>query len=131
MIERYGDHAANERTFLAWVRTAVAIMGFGFLVEKFDIFIKITGNSLGVRPVHESSGQLIGNLAGLALFVLGGTMMVLAVIRFRQTSADIDAGDQRPTVGARMDMALVTILALLGATLFGYLIYTTMPIGSV
>ena len=31
MIERYSDHAANERTFLAWVRTAIAIMAFGFL----------------------------------------------------------------------------------------------------
>jgi putative membrane protein len=31
MIERYSDHAANERTFLAWVRTSIAIMAFGFL----------------------------------------------------------------------------------------------------
>jgi putative membrane protein len=123
MIERYSDHAANERTFLAWVRTAVAIMGFGFLVEKFDIFIKVVGGK-----AHEGS-QLVGNLAGLALFLLGGTMMVLAVIRFRQTSADIDAGDQRPTVGARMDMALVTLLVLLGAVLFGFLVYTTIPVG--
>ena len=37
MIRRYSDHAANERTFLAWVRTAIAIMAFGFLVEKFDL----------------------------------------------------------------------------------------------
>lgn len=126
MIERYSDHAANERTFLAWVRTAVAIMGFGFLVEKFDIFLKATGVSFGVNTPRHTT-ELIGNLAGLALFVLGGAMMALAIVRFRQTSRDIDAGDQRPTVGARMDMALVTILALLGATLFGYLIYTTMP----
>ena len=37
MIQRYSDHAANERTFLAWVRTSIAIMAFGFLVEKFDL----------------------------------------------------------------------------------------------
>jgi putative membrane protein len=37
MIERYTDHAANERTFLAWVRTSIAIMAFGLLVEKFDL----------------------------------------------------------------------------------------------
>ena len=30
MIKRYSDHAANERTFLAWVRTAIAVMAFGF-----------------------------------------------------------------------------------------------------
>ena len=34
MIERFRDHAANERTFLAWVRTAIAMMAFGFLVEN-------------------------------------------------------------------------------------------------
>jgi putative membrane protein len=34
------DHLANERTFLAWIRTSVAIMGFGFVVVKFALFIK-------------------------------------------------------------------------------------------
>jgi hypothetical protein len=38
MIRNFGDHSANERTFLAWVRTAIAVMAFGFLVEKFDLF---------------------------------------------------------------------------------------------
>ena len=46
MIERYSDHAANERTFLAWIRTAIAIMAFGFLVQKFDLFLKIASASL-------------------------------------------------------------------------------------
>ena len=40
MIKRYSDHAANERTFLAWVRTAIAVMAFGFLIERFDLFLK-------------------------------------------------------------------------------------------
>ena len=34
------DHMANERTFLAWVRTSIGIMAFGFVVEKFALFIK-------------------------------------------------------------------------------------------
>jgi putative membrane protein len=38
MIRNFSDHAANERTFLAWVRTAIAVMAFGFLVERFDRF---------------------------------------------------------------------------------------------
>jgi putative membrane protein len=40
MIKRYSDHAANERTFLAWVRTAIAVMAFGFVIERFDLFLK-------------------------------------------------------------------------------------------
>ena len=39
MIEGYSDHAANERTFLAWVRTGVAVIAFGFVIEKFDLFL--------------------------------------------------------------------------------------------
>lgn len=45
-IARYSDHAANERTFLAWVRTGIAIMAFGFLVERFNIFLKMAATSL-------------------------------------------------------------------------------------
>ena len=40
MIKRYSDHAANERTFLAWVRTGIAVMAFGFLIERFDLFLR-------------------------------------------------------------------------------------------
>jgi len=39
MIRGYSDHAANERTFLAWVRTGIAVIAFGFVVEKFNLFV--------------------------------------------------------------------------------------------
>ena len=125
MIERYGDHAANERTFLAWVRTAIAIMAFGFLVEKFDLFLRIAGKSLAARSLPAGS-QIVGNVAGLLLIVLGGAMMVFAAIRFRKTAFDIDAKEVRPGPGARLDITIVMLLLLLGATLFVYLIYTVI-----
>lgn len=40
-------HMANERTFLAWIRTSVAIMAFGFVVEKFSLFVKQMAYYLG------------------------------------------------------------------------------------
>lgn len=46
MIRNFSDHAVTERTFLAWVRTAIAVMAFGFLVAKFDLFLQITARSL-------------------------------------------------------------------------------------
>ncbi len=125
MIERYSDHAANERTFLAWVRTAVAVMAFGFLVEKFDLFLAIAGKSLGGR-MPSLGGQIVGNVAGLLLILLGGAMMVIATLRFRKVALDIDAKDLRPGTGARMDFALVGLLVLLGTVLFVYLMYTVV-----
>jgi len=49
MIKNFSDHSANERTFLAWVRTSVAVMAFGFIVEKFDLFLEIAAPSLAGR----------------------------------------------------------------------------------
>jgi putative membrane protein len=46
MIDHFSDHAANERTFLAWVRAAIEVMAFGFLMAKFDLFLKIAARSL-------------------------------------------------------------------------------------
>jgi putative membrane protein len=82
MIRNFGDHAANERTFLVWVRTAIAVMAFGFLVEKFDLFLEIAAPSLAGQSLSLSS-QRYGNIAGLALIVLGTAMIAVAAIRFQ------------------------------------------------
>jgi uncharacterized membrane protein YidH (DUF202 family) len=39
MICNYSDHAANERTFLAWVRTGIAVIAFGFVIERFKLVV--------------------------------------------------------------------------------------------
>src|SRR5664279_4784422 len=127
MIERYTDHAANERTFLAWVRTSIAIMAFGFLVEKFDLVLEFASKPLAAR-MPSISGQLVGNIAGLLLIALGGATMVLAIIRFRQTALDIDSAETRPGSGDRMDVILAALLVILGAALFVYLSYTLITV---
>ncbi len=125
MINRYTDHAANERTYLAWVRTAIAVMAFGFLVEKFDLFLEVAAQSLsGQQPT--ALNKAVGDIAGLLLILLGGAMMVVATMRFRQVARDIDAADVRPGRGTRMDIILVMLLLGLGGTLFAFLIYTVI-----
>src|ERR1700760_3969401 len=118
MIERYSDHAANERTFLAWVRTAIAIMAFGFLVEKFDLFVSLASRQSGDRqgPVHSVAigGQTLGNIAGLVLILLGGATLVLAIVRFRKTARDIDSENRQQGPGERLDITLGGLLVLLG-----------------
>ena len=51
MIKRYSDHAANERTFLAWVRTAIAVMAFGFVIERFDLFLQIAAPQIALKQI--------------------------------------------------------------------------------
>ena len=125
MIERYSDHAANERTFLAWIRTAIAVMAFGFLVERFDLFLQIAGQSLA-RKALSPTGQLIGNVAGLILIALGAIIIVLSIWRFRRTAIAIDSPDTLPGPGDRIDFLLAGLLTMLGSALFVYLAYTVI-----
>jgi putative membrane protein len=119
-IKNFGDHAANERTFLAWVRTAIAVMAFGFLVEKFDVFLEVAAPTLASRALSVL-GQTFGNVAGLTLVVLGAAMVIVAAVRFLMTAKDIDSEDIRAGTGSRVDIALAALLVLLGVALFFYL----------
>jgi len=125
VINRYSDHAANERTFLAWVRTAIAVMAFGFLVEKFDLFLEVAARSLSGRQPSVTS-QLVGDVTGLLLILLGGAMMVIATLRFRQITRDIDAEQVQAVRGTGLDITLVLLILGLGGTLFAYLLFTVV-----
>jgi putative membrane protein len=120
MIKNFGDHSANERTFLAWVRTAIAVMAFGFIVEKFDLFLELAAPSLAGRTLS-LPGQKFGNTAGLALIVLGTAMVAIAATRFLIAAKNIDSEDLRRGSGSGIDMALAALLVLLGCALFIYL----------
>ena len=123
MIERYSDHAANERTFLAWVRTAIAIMAFGFLVQKFDLFLRIAGRSLDARSSSAGS-QIVGNYRRSAADRARWRGDGLRRDPLAQDHARYRC--QRATAGAGGAAGYYTRLALLllGAILFVYLVYT-------
>ena len=120
MIKNYRDQAANERTFLAWVRTAIAVMAFGFLVEKFDLFLRVTAPAQ-TGQVSQPSHLHFGRLSGLTLIVLGTAMIVLAIIRFLKTAKAIKSEQMNLGPGSHIDIGLATMLVLLGLALFGYL----------
>lgn len=120
MIKNFSDHSANERTFLAWVRTAIAVMAFGFIVEKFDVFLEIAAPSLAGRALS-ISGERFGNIAGLALIVVGTAMVAIAAVRFLITEKHIDSEDVHTGTGSRIDIALAVMLVLLGSALVLYL----------
>lgn len=124
MIRNFSDHAANERTFLAWIRTAIAVMAFGFLVAKFDLFLRIAALSLGASHgaiTERSSG--FGAAAGLALILAGTLMVALATLRFVRTARAIETAEPRPE-GARLDLALAVLMLALGVALLFYLAET-------
>jgi putative membrane protein len=126
MIKRYSDHAANERTFLAWVRTAIAVMAFGFVIERFDLFLQLAAPQLALKQAAPHS-QAFANAAGLAFIGIGVVMIVIAGFRFRKTAKDIETETDVPSPGERFDLALAVLLVLLGVALFLYLSRAVLP----
>ncbi len=126
MIKRYSDHAANERTFLAWVRTAIAVMAFGFVIERFDLFLQVAASQIALKQIAPH-GQRFANAAGLALIGIGIVMIVIAGIRFVRTTKAIETDDMVPSSGERLDLALSALIGLLGVSLFLYLARAVLP----
>ncbi|HXQ84981.1 MAG TPA: DUF202 domain-containing protein [Xanthobacteraceae bacterium] len=100
MIKRSSEHAANERTFLGWVRTAIALMAFGFLIERFDLFIKFAAPQLAQQQLAPHD-QMFANAAGLAFIGTGVAMIVIAGVRFAKTAKDIESERDVPSPGER------------------------------
>src|SRR5256885_3843544 len=82
--KKVSDHLANERTFLAWIRTGLATIAFGFVVER------LKGNT-SVIPYHLSS------FFGVCLTVLGVIMMIVALLEFLNNRLSIDAERFHPS----------------------------------
>jgi len=126
MIRNFSDHAANERTFLAWVRTAIAVMAFGFLVAKFDLFLKIAARSFaGEHEAVAMPGGGFGGAAGVVLILAGTLMVALAAVRFVHTGRAIDSSDPGAD-SARVDLALAGVMVALGIALVLYLAHTLL-----
>ena len=118
-IKNFSDHAANERTLLSWIRSGIAVMAFGFLVEKFTIFLSYIGASLHQQHRFRSSVGAQG--VGLALIALGLAAIASATYRYRVRSLAIDAEAATMAGHSRAVIGLGIGLTLIGIFLFVYL----------
>jgi putative membrane protein len=125
MIKNFSDHAANERTFLAWLRTGLAIAAFGFVIEKFNLFIAMMAESLPSSPA--AAGALdrvfgpVGRYGGIVLMIIGIVIIAMSGARFVRTTHEIDSPEIRSMSGVRIEIVLSGVLAVLATGLCIYL----------
>ena len=108
------DHLANERTFLAWMRTSIGIMAFGFVVVKFSLFIKQISLILGKENIIQSKGY--SGIMGIALVAVGSLTAVFSYIRYKQTEKQLNNGYYKHS------SLLITILTALIFLVSGFLV---------
>ena len=119
MSKKVSDHLANERTFLAWVRTGLATIAFGFVVARLPIPAPLAGVK---TPIAVPSWVPFSAFIGISLTVLGMVMMVLALLNFLHIRTNIDRDAFHPPVC--FVVLLTILLGLLGLLLIGYLLLT-------
>jgi putative membrane protein len=128
MIRGYSDHAANERTFLAWVRTGIAVIAFGFVVEKFNLFVltvaSVSSPEAGRRLQLERLSGPFGRYDGLALIFIGTALIVVAALRFARTGRLLDDEVLHAAATVRTELVLSIALALIVAGFSAYVVLT-------
>jgi putative membrane protein len=120
---RARDHLANERTFLAWVRTGAAIIVFGFAIGRFSIAIR----QLSALQGHGVRTAGLSVWMGSGTIVAGLLLVIAGLFRYRKNRDHLEAGTFVPA-GAGLDL-LTALTVLIGLALAAYLIYTERVLG--
>jgi putative membrane protein len=116
MIKNFNEHSANERTFLAWVRTGIAVIAFGFVLEKFDLFIRALAANApaaveNATRMHGLTGW--GRYEGLVFMLTGVILLGLGYRRFARTERLIDDPVPRTAGGVQAEIVITILLMVL------------------
>ena len=103
MINKFQDHASNERTYLSWIRTAIAIAGFGIVIER----LPNTPN---------------GTWTGLVLVITSAALVVLASMRFLFIRRQIERAEASQSLFGTIEVLFASMLAMLLVTVFVFLL---------
>lgn len=119
-VEHGTEYLANERTFLAWIRTSIAVLSLGFLVARFGLWLR----EMSGRFPQESTASRTGAslVMGVSLMVLGGVLALLAAWRYHVVNRSIAKGEVKPDLGL---IVLITgSVTVLAAAMAAYMFAT-------
>jgi len=114
------DYLAAERTFLAWIRTGLALMGFGFVVARFGLFLQ---EIHVVEPAVPAPRHGLSIYFGTALIAAGVLVDLFASFHHVRLVGQLNRGERDYTQPSRSAVALTVFLALVGVAMAIYLIF--------
>lgn len=111
---------AAERTFLAWIRTGLGLMGVGFAVARFGLFLREMQSDQTHMPVHTTG---LSVWSGVALVALGVIVNLTAVLSHISVVHKLKSGIWIPGQVSTSAVALAMVLALVGIGMTLYLLF--------
>ena len=121
IVERRAtEYLANERTFLAWIRTSIAVISLGFVVAKFSVWLNELAAKLqpGVKVHHSGTSMLIG----VSIMALGGLLALLAAWRYDVVNRAIESGVVRPD--RRLMFVVTAMVTMMCVAMIVYMLLT-------
>lgn len=110
------EYLANERTFLAWIRTSIAIISLGFVIAKFRIWLEDLTKTRPESTIHSHVGESFQ--IGIGMMALGGLLALLAAWRYHVVNRQIEQGK------VTADRGLIVFVSILVVGLAGVMIIT-------
>lgn len=89
------DHLANERTFLAWIRTSIALIGFGFVIVKFALFVQQISLVMGGKAIPAGRGH--SGKVGVVMVIFGAIIAFLSYLRYRNIEKQLNNSQYFPS----------------------------------
>lgn len=100
------EYLANERTFLAWIRTSVAIISLGFVISRFGLWLaEMAVTDRQLERIRTGASVPVG----IAMVLLGGVLSILAAWRYHVVNRQIERGEVKADRGL---IILITILVI-------------------
>jgi putative membrane protein len=117
-------HLANERTLLAWIRTSIAVMAFGFVVVKFSLFLKQIAYLVGKGIAVPKGGY--SSTIGTLIVALGAIILLLSYIKYKQVERRLLADSYRPS--SKLAFKLTVTILVMSVLLILYLIENSLSL---
>ncbi len=122
--KRATEYLANERTFLAWIRTSIAVISLGFVVAKFSLWLRELATRLD--PQMQTAQMGLSLPIGVTMMALGGVLALLAAWRYHVVNRAIESGVVSADRGL---IILVTVMvALLCTAMIVYMLLTAQHV---
>ncbi len=114
------EYLANERTFLAWIRTSIAVISLGFVIAKFSVWLNELASGIDSRVKIHSTG--LSMPTGVAMMAFGGILTILAAWHYHRVNQAIEKGEVR--ANRNLIMTVTAAVVLLTIMMIIYLLLT-------